>query len=342
VTRLSTLSIRLVPPPHGTQGAWPLDRLKTHLRAAGHLVESSDSGPEDSLPAPDVVHCFGLTVATDLIVETPTAPVLVTPVDGDALGGNVKQLDLHLLSAASAAVCSSSERAQLHRLGLPWFRTWVLPVAVDVDTVTRLGPMVNRTDRFRVVAELSGADDGLEDVLVAIAKFDDVEPGPNHVDAASRLRAHGVAEKVSEAFGVVELSVEWSLERFRVRIEDRRTADGAWGGIIVDGVAVAAPRRSRRHISTASERAVDADALVDGRDAGVSRIPRGAEGEDPNSPDSPRSWRRPRQPLHLTTVGGRPVVSGVGGPGTPQGTAMFGGPLPGQQLRTARGRGARM
>jgi glycosyltransferase involved in cell wall biosynthesis len=58
-------------------------------------------------------------------------------------------------------VGSHDHAAEVNRLGVPNYRISVLPPAVDCTTFTRLGPMANRTDRFRVVASLSRDGEGV-------------------------------------------------------------------------------------------------------------------------------------------------------------------------------------
>lgn len=55
MTRLPSLSIRLVPPPPGTQGAWPLDRLRIHLiaRAIRRVVDDEFSVESYGMAAAD-------------------------------------------------------------------------------------------------------------------------------------------------------------------------------------------------------------------------------------------------------------------------------------------------
>jgi glycosyltransferase involved in cell wall biosynthesis len=174
MSRLPSLTIRLVPPRAGGRAAWPLETLTAHLEAAGHRVERSDSTDSSSLPDVDVVHCLDLTTAVDVGTATDGVPVVVTPSVGDP--ALVVDGDAEPLAGTTAAVVRSrADQARVHTLGVPWSRTWVVPAAVDVDLYRRLGPMANRTERFRLVAELSGSDDGLEDVLIAVAKLEDIE-----------------------------------------------------------------------------------------------------------------------------------------------------------------------
>jgi glycosyltransferase involved in cell wall biosynthesis len=174
MSRPPSLTIRLVPPTAGAIPSWPLVALRRELERAGHDVSVSGAVDLRQEPAPDVVHCFGVTEALDLPHRVGEVPLLVTP------SGGVGEVDAPdaapvLAAAASVVVRSSSAQEQVHRLGVPWYRTWVLPVGVDVETYSRIGDMAKRTGRFRLVAELSGPSDGLEDVVAAMSRLDDVE-----------------------------------------------------------------------------------------------------------------------------------------------------------------------
>lgn len=172
MSRDPSLSIRLVRSPACVDEAWPWDLLSSHLEAAGHRVETCSSASAPTAPAPDVIHCLGLSAASGLAVEDQSAPVIVTPCADDA---GDRTAPTPLLTTSASVVRSSVERTRMHQLGIPWSRTWVLPAAVDVDTFTRLGPMARRTDRFRLVTEMGGPDDGIEDVITAVARLGDVE-----------------------------------------------------------------------------------------------------------------------------------------------------------------------
>jgi glycosyltransferase involved in cell wall biosynthesis len=173
MSRPPPLSIRLVPPLAGTNVSWSLDSLRTELEQAGHDVRVARREDDRDRGAPDVVHLFGAS-DQDPSSQVGEAPLLVTPSPGVGAIEDPEALPM-LAVAASVVVRSSSEQEQVHRLGVPWYRTWVLPVAVDVETYSRVGEMANRTGRFRLVAELSGPADGLEDVIAAVSRLDDVE-----------------------------------------------------------------------------------------------------------------------------------------------------------------------
>lgn len=198
---LPALDIRLTRPEPGAPEPWPIDTLSQHLAQAGHRVRVMDAGdPHDGTV--DVVHCFG--TPCDDALSTGSAvgpPVLVTPpVDAHGVvtpsgGGSA------LSSAASVVVRSSGAQEQVHRLGVPWYRTWVLPVGVDVATFTRLGPMAKRTDRFRLMAEAFGPGDGIEDVIAALAMLEGTELVVLVGDSVERSRTTAV-RAAAEGLGV--------------------------------------------------------------------------------------------------------------------------------------------
>ena len=209
MSRPPPLTIHLVPPASGTSPSWALDSLRSELEQAGHDVTLAPGSDLGQGPAPDVVHCFSVSEALDLPSRAGDAPLLLTPSTGagDTEGPDSVPL---LTSAASVVVRSSSEQERVHRLGVPWSRTWVLPVAVDVDTYSRIGDMANRTDRFRIVAELSGPADGLEDVVAAVSRLDDVELvvllGQPGGAAVSERRLAAIRSAMHDA-GIVERCV---------------------------------------------------------------------------------------------------------------------------------------
>ena len=209
MSRPPPLTIRLVPPSAGTSASWPLEPLQSELEQAGHTVQVARADDLAQVPAPDVVHCFDVTEALDLSARVGDAPLLVTPAAGLGVS-ETPEADPVLASAASVVVRSSSEQERVHRLGVPWYRTWVLPVAVDVNTYSRVGEMANRTGRFRLVAELSGPADGLEDVIAAVSRLDDVELvvllGQPGGAAVSERRLTAIRSAMLEA-GIVERCV---------------------------------------------------------------------------------------------------------------------------------------
>ena len=213
MSRIESMSICLVGPSGRNGREWPLPLLREHLRAAGHEVEVRD---RDAVATDaEVVHAFGWTAARDSAELAGRCTWIVTPSPSTEVTG-VGRGDVERLAAAASSVVvrSSREQEEVHRLGVPWFRTWVLPVGVDAETFSRKGPMANRTERLRLVTQASGDGDGADDVLAALTRLDDVElvlllggsdetAAPalsRHVD---ELRAAARSAGVSERFAVV-------------------------------------------------------------------------------------------------------------------------------------------
>lgn len=209
--RPTSMAICLVGPT-GSDASWSLPRLQEQLVAAGHRVELRDPSCADAVTA-EVVHCFGWESARRYAADEESATLLVTPTPPGRPDVAPEEAERLAMAAASVIVRSSREQEEVHRLGVPWFRTWVLPVGVDAETFTRLGPMANRTERFRVVTNASGAGDGVDDVVAALAKLDDVElvvllePAGGSCAALARradeLRAAARSAGVSDRFAVV-------------------------------------------------------------------------------------------------------------------------------------------
>lgn len=215
MSRVESMRICLVGPSDRNGSGWPLPLLREHLRAAGHEVELRDRGAA-ATPDADVVHAFGWTAARETAGLAGTCTWIVTPSLSTAVGGVPPDEVERLAAAASSLVVRSSrEQEEVHRLGVPWFRTWVLPVGVDVETFARKGAMANRTDRVRLVTQASGADDGAVDVITALTKLDDMElvllltcgsdeaTAPELARHVDELRAAARSAGVSERVAVV-------------------------------------------------------------------------------------------------------------------------------------------
>ena len=223
----SPLRIALVLPVHGT-AAWPVELIAEHLREAGHRAEAVAGVA--SAGDVDVVHCFGVDAARARATADGGSPVLVTPSTEESLSAAPFEPDALLAASASAVVRSSRDQEQVHRLGIPWSRTWVLPGAVDTETYRRVGPMARRTDRVRLITEMHGPDDGIEDVLAAISRIEDVElvvmAGTDRVvdlrDRERRVRAAASSAGVAQRLAVVAPSSDgeraWWLRSAHVAV----------------------------------------------------------------------------------------------------------------------------
>jgi len=235
MTPSAPLDVALVLPEEGT-ATWPVERLAEQLRETGHAARVVTA---DAALQAEVVHCFGVEKARSLAAAGGDAPMLLTPSTEESLSPAEYEPDALLAASASAVVRSSRDQEQVHRLGIPWARTWVLPGAVDAGTYRRVGPMANRTDRVRLITEMHGPDDGIEDVLDAISRLEDVElvvlsgaPSDEVVDLRDRevrVRAAATSAGVAQRLAVVAPSSD---------------GERAWWLRSAD-VAVAVPRAPR-------------------------------------------------------------------------------------------------
>lgn len=155
--RAEPLSVVLLCAPSDSSAPWAPSVVQDHLRRLGHQVETRSALPEHG----DVVHAMGWDAAR---MARDAAPALVLTPGADA------PCDAATIAAAAdvVLVASNDHATEVNRLGVPHYRISVLPPAVDCSTFTRLGPMANRTDRFRVVVALSGDGDGVVRALDAV------------------------------------------------------------------------------------------------------------------------------------------------------------------------------
>jgi glycosyltransferase involved in cell wall biosynthesis len=154
------MSITLLTDPRDARPPWAPALMQEHLRRLGHQVEVR-SYPDDES---SVVHALGWYAGAALADSAWEGPWLLTPGTEEAPDAGT--------SAATRAdgvlVTSSDHAAALNKLGVPNFRITVLPPAVDCETFTRLGPMANRTHRFRVVTRLSRDEEGMVRAVEAL------------------------------------------------------------------------------------------------------------------------------------------------------------------------------
>lgn len=148
--RPDPLSITLMTHPDDPTSPWSPSLVREHLRRLGHRAEVRTTVPRDA----EMVHALGIRAAESLVgCVTPWA---LTP------GADVAAEDAELICSATAVLVASNDQATVvNRLGVPHYRISVVPVAVDCETFTRIGPMANRTHRFRVVTRFTGDGDGL-------------------------------------------------------------------------------------------------------------------------------------------------------------------------------------
>jgi glycosyltransferase involved in cell wall biosynthesis len=151
------LTITLLTDPQDAPSPWAPPLMQEHLRRLGHRVDIR-SHP---VPGSDVVHALGWAAARGL--EGSAAPWILTP--GAMPPGDAEPV---CRGAMTILVASNDQATSVNRLGVPRFRITVLPPAVDCETFTRLGPMANRTHRFRVIARMSPAGEGLVRAVEAL------------------------------------------------------------------------------------------------------------------------------------------------------------------------------
>jgi glycosyltransferase involved in cell wall biosynthesis len=142
--RAEPLSVILLCASTDASAPWAPVLVQEHLRRLGHLVETRSHLDVSA----DVVHAMGWGAGR---IARSSAPAWVlTP--GADMPADAEQI---VAGADAVLVASNDHATEVNRLGVPHYRIHVLPPAVDCSTFTRLGPMANRTDRFRVVAPLS-------------------------------------------------------------------------------------------------------------------------------------------------------------------------------------------
>lgn len=119
----------------------------------------------------EVVHALGWAGARRA-ARSPAPWVLTPPRMPVELAPSQRSL---LLSADAVVVRTSQQRDAAHAAGVPWYRLFVVPVAADPTTYARSGPAARNTERYRIVVEATGSDDGIATVLAAVATWDAAE-----------------------------------------------------------------------------------------------------------------------------------------------------------------------
>jgi glycosyltransferase involved in cell wall biosynthesis len=125
--------------------------------------------------------------------------------------------------AEALLIRSSALADRLTRAGVSRARSAVLPVGVDADTFHRRGPMANRTERVRLMAELAHQPAGSDEACEALMSHDDLElvvlGSRDHTDALGRDAAAileraellGVRDRVMIAWYGEPLEKAWWL-----------------------------------------------------------------------------------------------------------------------------------
>ena len=174
----------LVSAPDDVAPPWSLSALREHLQDDGHEVTvASDVAGSEGADI-DVIHAFGWNAGRAVADRGPRMPwVLTAPWGGP--GSDLADV----ARGAALVLCPSSEdAAAAHRLGVSRQRCLVLPVGVDVEAFTRLGPAANRTARQRIMARALGPGDGVLDVVAALPAI----PGVELVILTGTASAHAV------------------------------------------------------------------------------------------------------------------------------------------------------
>ena len=166
MTESVTQRVLLVASPEDVAPPWPLSALSDHLRRDGHDVAVTDDVDGADPNDVDVIHAFGWIAGRAVAARGPGVPwVLTAPWLRSATGPDAADV----ARGAAVALCASSEEANgANRLGVPRQRCLVLPMGVDVEVFTRLGPSANRTTLHRVIVRAVGPGDGVLDVIAAL------------------------------------------------------------------------------------------------------------------------------------------------------------------------------
>jgi glycosyltransferase involved in cell wall biosynthesis len=202
VTQPVRQRVLLVSSPDDAAPPWPLCSLRDQLRLEGHEVavtgEIDGFGESDI----DVVHAFGWKAARAVAERRPRVPwVLTAPWGRSGTGCQ----DADVVRGADLVLCASSEDTEAaNRLGVSRHRCLVLPVGVDVEVFTRLGPSACRTTSHRIVVRALGPGDGVLDVIAALPAIPSAElvilvERAAGADVEGRLRS---LMKAAQDFGV--------------------------------------------------------------------------------------------------------------------------------------------
>lgn len=156
----------LVCSPADVAPPWQLSTLRDHLRLEGHeVVVTGDVDADGSgWAGVDVIHAFGWIAGMAVAARGASIPWVLTP-PWSGSGSDAA----NVARSADLVLCASSEDADAaNRLGVSRQRCLVMPIGVDVDVFTRLGPSANRTTTHRVMARALGPGDGVLDVVAAL------------------------------------------------------------------------------------------------------------------------------------------------------------------------------
>lgn len=143
-----------------------------HLDLVGVLQHQESLGGVRLVETdPEIVHVVGWPGARRTTHAGP--PWVLTPPRLSA--GATDEQRRHLLAADAVVVRTSQQQDAVHAAGVPWYRLFVVPVAADATTFQRNGPAARNTERYRIVAESTGAADGMDTLLRALAAWERTE-----------------------------------------------------------------------------------------------------------------------------------------------------------------------
>lgn len=205
--------------------------LLRHQESAGS-VRLVEGGAE-------LVHALGWTGARR--AAHGSAPWVLTPPRlSSPLTENQRRL---LLSADAVVVRTSQQRDAAHAVGVPWYRLFVVPVAADDATFRRSGPAARNTERHRVVAESTGAGDGIATVLAALAAWEGAELVVLAEQRATTLRRearrHGLAARFLVVHPRDELERAWWIRSAHAAVTV--PSDGVPPRLALDAMACGVP-----------------------------------------------------------------------------------------------------
>lgn len=199
--------VLLVSSPDDAAPPWPLCSLREQLRLEGYEVAVTGEIEVDRAreAGVDVIHAFGWKAGRAVADRHPGVPWVLT-----APWGGSEAVDADVARGADLVLCASSEDVGLaNSLGVATERCLVMPVGVDVEVFTRLGPRADRTTSHRIVVRALGPGDGVIDVLAALPAIPSAElvilvDAAAGADVVRRLRAllrtaddFGVRDRVS-------------------------------------------------------------------------------------------------------------------------------------------------
>lgn len=187
-----------------------------------------------------LVHALGWAGARRAAAAAPLPWVLTPPRLADALTSDQARF---LQSADAVVVRTSQQRDAAHAVGVPWYRLFVVPVAADPSTYCRSGPSARNTGRVRVVAESTGAADGISTLLAALTRWEGAELVVIAEQRAATLRREARRLGLSARFLAVhprdELERAWWIRSAHAAVAV--PSDGVPSRLALDAMACGVP-----------------------------------------------------------------------------------------------------